>query len=322
MLQLVNLSNYKSDMDLIHNRAECLQVFLQCRRLDGIEMMFCQPWDPLIHRQEWIHGVHLKFWPCWLDFWRGNQAELLSQMGSRENIAACYGGLDREAWLEIYRENIRMANRAGAEYLVFHVSHVRSLETFTGHFSAADREVIEGTIEVVNELAGEIPDETALLFENLWWPGLTLQDKKLTALLLESIKHPNVGIMLDTGHLMNTNPDLRTEEEGVDYILHTLERLGEYSRYIRGIHLHQSLSGQYVVSSKKQREHDATMTGVMQHVLKIDEHLPFTTPSVWRILEYVQPDYLVHEFLQLSMDAWTEKVSRQQRALGLGRTFE
>lgn len=40
-----------------------------------------------------------------------------------------------------------------------------------------------------------------------------------SARLFEKIKHKNVGIMLDTGHLMNTNPELQTEEDGIEYIL-------------------------------------------------------------------------------------------------------
>lgn len=51
----------------------------------------------------------------------------------------------------------------------------------------------------------KLPPHVALLFENLWWPGLTLKNPKLVAKLLKNVKHPNLGIMLDLGHLMNTN---------------------------------------------------------------------------------------------------------------------
>ncbi|WP_425060021.1 hypothetical protein SCACP_06650 [Sporomusa carbonis] len=321
MLQLVNLSNYTTDNDLICNQADYLQNFLTRHNLDGFEMMFCAPWDKHVHKQEWIHGVHLRFWPWWLDFWRGDQQELLRQFGSEENIKACYGGTTREAWLDAYRDNIRTAKQAGAKYAVFHVSHARTPELFNWQFSVSDREVIEATIQVVNELADEIPDDMTLLFENLWWPGLTLKDKDLTALLLDGVKHRNIGIMLDTGHLMNTNPELRAEAEGVDYILETLSQLGRYSRYIRGIHLHCSLSGEYVKYSKNnvRRDPQYTLAEVMTHVLKIDEHLPFSTPAVQRILDYVQPDYLVHEFMKNSMGEWEEKIICQQQALNFRR---
>jgi sugar phosphate isomerase/epimerase len=315
MLQIVNLANYSSEVETLHNNADKLETFLNYHQLDGLEMMLCAPWDRQVHKPEWIQGVHLRFWPCWLEFWRGEQAELLRQFGSEQKIKDFYGALTREAWLDIYRENIRAAKQTGAKYLVFHVSHTQLNEVFTWQFRTSDREVIEASIEVINELAAEIPEDVALLFENLWWPGLTLKDRELTALLLDNVKHRNVGIMLDTGHLMNTNQELKTETEGIDYILTLLSNLGEYRHYIKGIHLHQSLSGEYVKGSKGCPIPEYTMHDLMSHVMKIDQHQPFSTPEVQRIIDYVQPDYLVHEFLQISRDDWGKKIRQQQQAL-------
>ena len=317
MLQLVNISNYISDNELMDNSPERLRNFLERHHLDGLEMMFCGPWDAHLHRSEWMHGCHLRFWPWWLDFWRGDQEALLQQLGSQEEIAACYGGTSHEAWLDIYRNNIRTATEAGVKYLVFHVSHARVPELFSWQFSATCREVIEATIEVINALAPDIPQDTALLFENLWWPGLTLRDKELTAMLLDNVTHRNIGIMLDTGHLMNTNPELRTEKEGARYILNTLESLGSYARYVRGIHLHKSLSGKYLRVSQTNRDFKVkyNMEEVMNHVLKIDEHRPFTTSAVQSIIDYVQPEFLVHEFMYKNMTDWEQKIGQQQKAL-------
>ncbi|HEY3426801.1 MAG TPA: TIM barrel protein [Negativicutes bacterium] len=315
MLQIVNLANYSSEVETLYNNTDQLQIFLNFHQLDGLEMMLCAPWNRHVHKPEWIQGVHLRFWPCWLEFWRGEQAQLLRQFGSEQKIKDFYGALTREAWLNIYRENIRAATQTGAKYLVFHVSHTQLAEVFTWQFRTSDREVIEASIEVINELAAEIPEGVALLFENLWWPGLTLKDRELTALLLDNVKHRNVGIMLDTGHLMNTNQELKTETEGVDYILTLLSNLGEYRHYIKGIHLHQSLSGEYVKGSKVNPIPDYTMQDLMKHVMKIDQHQPFSTPEVQRIIDYVQPDYLVHEFLQNSWDDWGKKIRQQQQAL-------
>jgi sugar phosphate isomerase/epimerase len=319
MLQLVNLSNYITDLELINNNAGELEAFLSRNGLDGIEMMVCAPWDSTIHRKEWIKGVHLWFWPSWLDFWRGDYQELLRQFGSREDIIASYGGLERQDWLNLYRTNIDQARQVEAEYVVFHVCHNRLEEVFDWKFSASSREVIEATIEVVNALADEIPPSVTVLFENLWWPGLTLLDKDLVALLVERVKHPNIGIMLDTGHLMNTNQDLQSEEEGVEYILRTLAGLCEYSRYIRGIHLNCSLSGNYVRQTKTFERRQVSLDEAISHVLKIDQHMPFGTLQVRRILDWVRPDWLVHEFIQKIPDDWEEKIVRQQRSTGLRR---
>ena len=318
MLQLVNLSNYDSDIELIRNSPECLAAFLDRFQLDGLEMMFCGPQDVRLHKSEWIHGVHLRFWPAWLDFWRGDRTELLRQFGSEANIEAYYGTQEREPWLNIFRENIRYAKLAGANYLVLHVSHARNPELFSWQFSAGSREVVLATIEVVNELAADIPEEMELLFENLWWPGMTLQDRQMVSLLLENVRHKNSGIMLDTGHLMNTNPNLRSEEAGIDFILDTVKRLEDYGGRIRGVHLHRSLSGEYSLSSRWHTKEQYTFTDVMSHVMKLDQHLPFQTAAVRRIVEFVRPEYLVHEFIAESMADWEQKLACQQMALGMG----
>src|SRR5689334_23009920 len=112
MLQLVNISSYSSDIELINNNPIVLKDFLTHHNIDGIEIMFCNTWDETLFPKKIVQGVHLRFWPAWLDFWRGNTGELLKQFGNEENIIACYGGLTREAWLNAYRENIRAAIRA------------------------------------------------------------------------------------------------------------------------------------------------------------------------------------------------------------------
>ena len=317
MLQLVNISNYVTDNELFGNSPQQLQAFLAHHNLDGLEMMFCAPWDAQLHKQEWMHGCHLRFWPWWLDFWRADQAALLGQFGSQESINECYGGSTREDWLNIYRDNIRAASCAGVKYLVLHVSHARIPELFNWRFSATSSEVIEATIEVVNALAPTIPPDVTLLFENLWWPGLTLTDKALTARLLEGVSHRNIGIMLDTGHLMNTNPDLRTEAAAAQYVLKVLESLGEYAQYIKGIHLHKSLSGRYLKESQnaKQHKNSYSLEEVMNHVLKIDEHKPFETSVAQLIVDYIQPEYLVHEFMYKDLSDWEQKLSQQQKTL-------
>jgi len=317
MLQLVNLSNYECDMDIINHSAECLQTFLQHHHLDGIEMMIGDTWDCQVHKKEWIQGVHLHCWFNWLDFWRNNQRELLKQFSSEEEMRDCYGGVTRHEWLNVQRKHIQTATQTGAKYLVFHVCQVRTDEMFNRQFRATDREVIEAAVEVINELVDGIPDDMEILFENLWWVGLTLTDKSLTGLLLEKVKHPRVGIMLDTGHLMNVNQELKTEEEGIQYILKVVENLGEYKQYIHGIHLHHSLSGHYSKSCKDSLPSERTTAELMEHVLKIDQHRPFGVPAVQRIIESVKPNYLVHEFLYISMEDWSEKINIQQQALAM-----
>ena len=210
MVQLINVSSADCDIcNLPGGTPQGVESLLQCYGLDGIEFMICGPWDRVMHPPQYIKGVHLLFWPCWLDFWRGNRAVLLSEFGSEENIRAYYGSLDVGDWVEA---------RCHPHYVVFHVAHNRTSEMYTREFSASDEDVIRATAELVNQITSELPQGCRLLFENLWWRGLTFRQPHLAAMLLEQVDYPNTGFMLDTGHLMNTNFNLRNETDGAAYV--------------------------------------------------------------------------------------------------------
>lgn len=320
MLELTNLSNADCDVEnLLQNDAETLPAILREHGLDGIEFMRCAPWDRRMYPEELIKGVHLMFWPTWLDFWRGDRAALMAEFGSEENVRACYGSLDVADWVQAWKENLRQAAECKPHYLVFHVAHNRTSEMYTREFSVSDEDVIRATIELVNEIVPELPQGCRLLFENLWWPGLTFRQPHLAALLLEHVNYTDTGFMLDTGHLMNTNLNLKSEAEGAAYVLKVYRALGEMGRRIYGVHLHQSLSGAY--TREMMRRHRGTYRALswsegMDYVLHVDRHEPFRTEAARWILDTVQPDYLVHEFLQRSRADLDQKLRTQRFALG------
>ena len=192
MLELVNLSNYRTDLDLIDNNATTLARFLQRHELAGLELMFCESWDPSVHRREWIQGSHLHFWPCWLDFWRGDTAELLRQFHSEEAVIAIYGGLKRDDWLERYRDNIRRSVAAGAKYLVLHVCHNRLEEKGLAGRHLADGRAREQSLmltaagkTLVPQLAALADTNDAHFFDHL----PTAERKALTQAMKDLVQH-------------------------------------------------------------------------------------------------------------------------------------
>ena len=320
MLTLTNLSNADCDAEnLLENSSDTLAEILHTHMLDGIEFMLCAPWDRTMFPADYIKGVHLLFWPTWVDFWRGDRAALMEEFGSEENIRAYYGSSDISDWIAAWKENLRQAAECQPQYLVLHVAHNRTSEMYTRDFSASDEDVIRATIELVNELVSEIPQGCRLLFENLWWPGLTFRQAHLAAMLLEQVDYADTGFMLDTGHLMNTNLNLKSEAEGAAYVLKVYRELGEVGRRIYGVHLHQSLSGIY--TREMMRRHQGTHRSLswregMDYVLHVDRHEPFRTEAARWILDTIQPDYLVHEFLQYSRTDLDQKLRTQRFALG------
>ena len=318
MLTLTNLSNADCDVaHILHGDMDALPAILQELGLDGIEFMLCAPWNRTLFPPACIKGVHLLFWPTWVDFWRGDRSALMAEFSSEDNVRGYYGSLDVADWVEGWRENLRRAAECQPQYLVFHVAHNCTSEMYTRTFSATDEEVIRAAIELVNAIAGEIPRGCKLLFENLWWPGLTFQKPQLAAELLARVNYPDTGFMLDTGHLMNTNLDLQSEAEGAAYVQKIYHELGELGKRVYGVHLHQSLSGTY--TREMMRRHVGWKTPLdwqtaMDYVMHVDQHQPFHTDAARRIVETVQPMYLVNEFQHRSRDDLVSKLHIQQRA--------
>lgn len=318
MQELLNISDHACDTEgiLASDPSRLAEVLRQ--GLSGVELMITGYGNPAFFPTETIHGVHLRFWPNWLDFWLGNEEELQKEFGSRENIAVVFGE-DRAAWLALWRENMCAAARVGARYVVFHVANARSWEMKRRHFTYGSAQVIDAAAEVANAISDVLPEECLLLYENLWWPGLTLTEPELAARLLERTRHERTGFVLDTGHMMNTNTRLTNEDEAVRYILQKVENLGSLRERIFAMHLHRSLSGDFVQRSMAEAQKEEMRTLSFEegyrYVSEVDRHEPFQTDAVRRLVEEVAPDFLVHEFLISSLEEWKQKVRRQRENL-------
>lgn len=265
-----------------------------------------------------VQGYHLVFYPDWLDFWRGDEAALLRKFGGREAYTSFYPGPDRQSLIAQYRADLARAVRLEARYVVFHVSDVSIEEGYTYQWEHSDKDVMDAAIELINLLFAEEKYPFALLVENQWWPGFTFTSPEKTAYLLDGIHHANKGIMLDTGHLMNSNPKLETQADGIAYIHKMLDRHGELSRSIKGIHLHQSLSGAYVrantgrLPAKMSKDYVTRFGESYGHILQIDRHQPWTDPAIAAVVERIAPEFLTHE-LSCRNRAEREQAVRAQR---------
>lgn len=293
-----------------------LEQFVAALGLDGIELLVYRN-EPYFESFEHIAvGVHLNYWPTWLGMYRNDKAALQQCFGSREAVRAYYGSAYCLGWLRCIRANIKAALVEKPQYLVWHVAECTVEETFTFAFAHSDLEVVTAAAAVFNRVADKIPEDVLVLFENLWWPGLRLTDPKVVSSFFARLKHKNVGIMLDTGHLLNTNPDLQTEQEGIEYILKTVKALGPNKKLIRGLHLNCSLSGAYVKSFERRYDANSTNIDRMKHVIKIDQHRPFTNPAVQQLLQLIKPDYVVHELAYTDFCDFENNIRTQLTACG------
>lgn len=313
-----NLTTSWDDMRRFQSRDELLDLM---RGFDGVELMHFDEDERGIIPPERVIGLHMSYFPCWLDFWNGNEDAVLREFGSMENAHQVYGGCDRSAILNRFRQDLKNAHRWGAEYVVFHISECTIGECFRLQYSHSDEEVIDAVTGLLNELFANEDGSIALLMENLWQPGLTFTRPEMTRRLLDGVRYPNKGIMLDTGHLLHTNLSLRTQQEGLDYIHQLLDAHGDLCQHIRGMHLNQSLTGEYMretmLNPPDLSGDYAERCGQMfMHAFAVDKHQPFTCPGVDALVERIAPEYLTFEFITTDTDQHREYLNAQRCALG------
>lgn len=319
MLITTNITTIREDLERFSHK-EDLQNFYKSRGLDGLELLPCSGEQiPEMLPREDIYGLHLSFYPAWMDFWLDNRQALDEEFGER-TLWQEYYGENREAFLDKWRRELSMAKKMGVRYVVFHVSESTLQECITYRFVYPDREIIRQACSIINELLDGQDYDFYFLVENLWWSGFNLQDPAMTRLLLEGIHYPKKGIMLDTGHLLSTNRKLKTQQEGVRYIESVLQAHGELCRYIKGVHLNQSLSGAY---AERMIADPPVLTGtywermgqVYSHILHIDYHHPFLTPEVKDLMERIGPEFITIELITSSRQEHEKGLEAQMQIL-------
>lgn len=302
---------YEKELQLM---GQSLGEYVASMKLDGIEQLIYDN-NMILKYKELTIGVHLEYWSYWIDFWWNNQQRLDYIFESNEEKKHYYKAQNIYEWIEYIKKNITLALNLKPQYLVWHVSEANVQEIFTYNFYYNDRQVLLATSEVFNEVAKIIPDNVLILFENLWWPGLRLNSMENVVYFFEKLKHNNVGIMLDTGHLMNTNINLTSELEASIFIKDIVNNLGSFASLIKGVHLNCSLSGQYQKKFIEQQfkfcEFDKHR--LWEHIIKIDKHEIFQTKAPSFLIDYIQPQYVVHELAYDNLILLRNKIMAQSR---------
>lgn len=310
--QLFNFCVYHDYVAQLKMKGMRLPAYVKKLGLDGIEHLVYGRETPEPTFKESSVGAHLAYWPYWMGFWTNNRERMKREFKSaRAKNDYYFGALNKDEWLSVIQQNLIAAENVKPEYMVWHVSEADVKETYTFDFQYSDREVLEATARVFNAVSIAIPSHVTVLFENLWWPGLRLTDKENVRFFFDSIQRKNTGIMLDTGHLMNTNPELRSEEEAADFICRTVDNLGELAGLIKGVHLSCSLSGEYQKTFVRECPRHTTFGSLYKHIVSIDQHKPFRTKAARRILDYIQPDYVTHELIYNTLDELEEMLEIQ-----------
>lgn len=323
MQRLLNISTHGSDIEIIGDDWKQARAILSTNEFDAFEVY---PVDGYPFEQippDLIGGVHLRFLPIMGPIWEGDRERLLAIFGDEDTVKHMYGGMDKTAIIEIYRRQLALAHRLGAEYTVFHASQVELEHVYSWHCPWSWQETVDMCAEIINEVTAETDYTGWIMFENLWWPGsMRLDAPAEIERLLDRVVYPNSGIVLDTGHILNKNQAIRSEAQGIDYILKTVQGLGELRSTIKAVHLTRSLSAEYVLQSRTTGDPYAgcetfwdRFVQAHKHVSQIDQHDPFEDPAIGGLFDLIDPDYLVFEFTFASRAIWEDKIARQKRVL-------
>ena len=301
MKLLTNFAVYDGCLDE-YGSADALASDCAELGLDGVEVVWGHEDDaPETLPNDLVVGYHMLFFSTWVDFWLGKKEALLDEFVTWEAVKDCYGAETPDELVVRFRRDLQRAIDFGAEYVVFHVSDVRMRECFTREFGHTDRQVCDCACELINRIFDGMDTDLALLVENQWWPGFTFTEPEKTEYLLSRIDYPRVGIMLDTGHLMNANTAIRNQADGIEWILSNIEKHGSLAERVYGLHFHQSVSGDYVrVHTGKLpqgfgKDYFEDFATCYPHIQQIDRHRAWTNPDCVKILDAVQPKYLTHE---------------------------
>jgi len=330
MRELINFSVYDSDTARFDHNWQLVAEYAHQHGLAGLELLigFEPPPDGI--PAGLVQAVHLPFWITWLDVWQARPGAVERYFADVDRRYLDYycGGATPAEMVAASRRVWQYAARLQPNYAVFHVSHVEPEHSFSRPFPYSNLDIINASADLLNAVAatfegGEPP--VRLFLENLWWPGLTFTSNAAAEHLAARLKFSNWAFVLDTGHLMNTNPNLDDEDAAIDFVLATLGNLSPAVRQrIEGMHFNLSTSGAYQREYLKNGppagyDHWPTSQKIEYgwlHAYNIDQHRPFTSPRCREIVAALQPQFLTHEFLSASQAEFTAKLTTQQAALG------
>jgi hypothetical protein len=321
---LLNISTHGHDLEVIEHDWDKARRFLISNSFHGYELYPVDGYPFARIPEDIILGMHLRFFVIYEPLWRGQRERLLEIFGDMDTVEHFYGGRDRYAIVDCYRRQLELAARFGCEYAVFHISQCDLEQVHSWNCSWTWQETVDLMTEIVNASTADTPFTGRMLFENLWWPGsMRLDDPAEIDRLMQRVDYPNSGIVLDTGHVLNKTQRIRTELEGIRYLLDTVRNLGEARSLIHGVHLTRSLSAEYVLESQRlpppvtdPSDFFARLSLAHEHVCRIDQHDAFEHPAIRRLFDLVSPEYLVFEFSFKDLAEWQAKIDRQRQALG------
>ncbi|MCH4888630.1 TIM barrel protein [Acidaminobacter sp. JC074] len=315
---LCNFSNTNYHLNWYKDGWDGLTEFIDKNKMDGIELLLHGNEDVDHIPKGLVKGLHLSYFPTWLEFYKGEAYEL--DFPDDESLIRTFGGTNPLSLHDRFKRDFEIAKKLDVDYMVYHVSHVRLKDAFSFEFTYSDKEVLDHTLKIVNDVfKGKGP---RLLFENLWWPGLTLDNRDLLETFLDGVKYENKGIMLDLSHMI-LKGYLENEADGLAYILDRLDHLGDAIKWIKGLHINGTDSFDYMqknhLDKYKEFKEDPkeNFMVIYEHISSMDKHVPLMDPRLNEIIKKVDADYHMIEVVGKDRETWESYVKEQLKVINV-----
>lgn len=270
-------------------------------RCDGLELLTLFEPVPEEYRP-FSPSVHLPFAIDWYRAWSGN----IPEEESGNDLKYITFGNTREQMVENIRLAIQYASELDPAYGVFHAGNSNFDEITRRNPVRNDKKVFPAFVEMINETVsgfrgGEPPFKLA--FENLWWEGLRLADPGEYRYLEHKLEFDNWGFCLDTGHMMSTLDDSYDETRAIDGLLKIFDTYPrDMKDRIGTMHLHLSTSAEYRHSFEHSERPpgesmEKTLERTYPHIIKIDQHRPFSDRRCTLLTDALEPEFVTHEMI-------------------------
>ena len=269
---------------------------------DGVELFTLFDKVPLFYRKV-SPSVHLPYAIDWYSGWMGTAD---TDEFDENNVKHVLYGRDRDEIVSNIRSAIDFASVIEPAYGVLHAGSANLEEAMLREQTDNSRDVLKEFCEMMNRtVSGFRGNEPPfkLAFENLWWPGLKLLDPWEYKYMASHLEFDNWGFCLDTGHMMNTLPDADNEQVCIDRLLDIFSKYPEEMKERIGtVHFHVSTSANYRRTFEPVRRPPGetmieTISRIYPHIIKIDQHRPFSDSRCRLLIDELSPDFVTHEML-------------------------
>lgn len=250
---------------------------------------------------ELTEAVHLPYATDWYGVWSGRIS--VPEDMADENVSHMFYGRSRDGICEAIRRAIAEASVLDPGHAVLHAGNANTDDLMVREQSDRDEDVLLALAEAVNAAISRLPGgrpPMRILFENLWWPGLTLRSPSGFRILERKLEFDDWGICMDTGHLLVALGGTDTEDEAIDLLLRTVDSYpGDMMDRIEGMHLHLNTSAGFMRGYRKSQTVPGTREGRIAASYDLicgsDSHDPFTSSRVRDLVDAVSPMTVTHE---------------------------